>query len=130
MTPPRGPCWDEARVGISPNFSLRFFTEVGSVFVSERITKSTFCVNFAFIAANFGPLRDENSPLIPPVFWAMIVRHFEMLLGIVGKPGFDRCLFLLLFICFVLLAQWVYFVFDVVGIFCVRWIVTCECVCG
>ena len=120
MTPPRGPCWDEARVGISPNFSLRFFTEVGSVFVSERITKSTFCVSFAFIAANFGPLRDENSPLIPPVFWAMIVRHFEMLLGIVGKPGFDRCLFLLLFICFVLLAQWVYFVFDVVGIFCVR----------
>ena len=108
MTPPRGPCWDEARVGISPNFSLRFFTEVGSVFVSERITKSTFCVSFAFIAANFGPLRDENSPLIPPVFWAMIVRHFEMLLGIVGKPGFDRCLFLLLFICFPLLAQRVF----------------------
>ena len=84
MTPPRGPCWDEARVGISPNFNLRFFTEVGSVFVSDRTTKSIFHVNLALIAANLGPLRDENSPLIPPVFWAMIVIHFEMLLGVVG----------------------------------------------
>ena len=112
MTPPRGPCWEEARVGISPNFSLRFFTEVGSVFVSERITKSTFFVSFAFIAANFGPLRDENSPLIPPVFWAMIVRHFEMLLGIVGKPGFDRCLFFAVVYLFCAIGS--------MGLFCVR----------
>ena len=76
MTPPRGPCWEVCKVGISPYFNLRLCTAVGSTLVSVRMTKSVKWEMLELIAANFGPLQVANSPLIPHVFWARMFMHF------------------------------------------------------
>ena len=67
------------KVGISPYFSLRLCTALGSVLVSVRMTKSVKCDILELIAANLGPFRVANSPLIPPVFWAKMFMHFVIL---------------------------------------------------